>query len=217
MNSSKPQKSVAIFGGTFDPVHNGHIKIACELKKLLDVDELRLVPSLLPPHRNQPRASEQQRLTMLQLATRDTDLVIDERELQRKGTSYTVDTLRSLRGELGPDVTLVLCMGTDAFCALDSWHHWQEILTLAHIAVAKRADCDLNLNKAMSKLLTEHKVKSPEHLLQQPGGKIYLAELSQVPLSSTQVREALMAGNLSADALPLSVQQYIEEQQLYRD
>jgi len=211
-------KTVALFGGTFDPVHTGHLTIAKELKQVLNADELRLIPCAVPPHRPQPHATPTQRLAMLQLALRDNnDLTVDARELQREGPSYTVDTVNSLRQDFGEQCSLILCMGTDAFCKLDSWHQWQDLMALCHIVVAQRPDYSLALNPDLQSFLEQHQINQTEKLNSQPCGAIFLAKLSEIPVSSTAVREALGAGNLDPDALPLSVSHYIKEKHLYRD
>ncbi len=208
--------SVGMFGGTFDPVHNGHILIARELKQLLGLNEMRLVPCALPSHRPQPRATQQQRLKLLELATAGTGLSVDTRELERSGASYTIDTLQSLRAELGATCSLQLCVGTDVFCQLDHWHRWEEILGFAHIVVAQRAGHLMDVRAPLEALLAEREVNEVEALGRSPCGGIYLASVSQIPVSSTQVRQCLLEGRIGRDTLPEAVQRYIEENGLYR-
>src|SRR5262245_17411456 len=132
-------RGIGVFGGTFDPVHVAHLRMALEMREQLQLDAVRLVPSHRPPHRAAPLASAQHRLAMLQLAVAECDgLVVDDRELRRDATSYMVDTLQSLRDEAGGNIPIVLGMGADAFADLASWHRWQQLFELASIAVFGR-------------------------------------------------------------------------------
>lgn len=209
------RRSIGIFGGTFDPVHRGHIAIAQDLKQHLQLDELRLVPARVPPHRAQPQACEEDRLAMLKLATAATELSVDDRELRRNSISYTIDTLASMRSELGAACSLVLCMGHDAFAQLDGWHCWRDLLTHAHIAVASRADCDMQLNPAVEQLLAQRQTSDPAALKSTTAGFIYLAQLSQIPVSSTLVRQELASTRHCAQLHP-DVLHYIQQRGLYQ-
>ena len=129
---------IGIFGGTFDPIHYGHLRPASEIRRTLNLDALYLVPAANPPHRPSPVATPAQRLTMLELAlTEFPELQVDDRELQRGGISYTVDTLRSYRSQY-PQAALALLVGTDAFDGIETWHQWQQLPELAHIVVMQR-------------------------------------------------------------------------------
>lgn len=209
--------SIGIFGGTFDPVHQGHITLAQDLQNHLQLDEMRLVPCRLPPHRSLPSASDEDRLHMLQLAITHTALQIDEQELKREGPSYTIDTLQNLRKICGADCAIVLCMGMDAFASLDTWHKWQLIPELAHIAVVQRPGCTTVLDSAMINLLKQHETKTPADLTRQPGGKIYLTQLSQIPVSSTAIRQMLATKvRQTIPALNPDVHAFIQQKGLYR-
>jgi len=209
-------RSIGIFGGTFDPVHKGHITLAQDLKNHLHLDEMRLLPCRLPPHRALPLASDSDRLQMLRLAAANTTLEIDERELKRKGPSYTVDTLRDLRNDHGTNCAIVLCMGVDTFASLTTWHQWQNILGLAHIAVVSRADFSTPLDNQIIQLLKQHQTTVPDDLTRQPCGKIYLTQLSQIPVSSTAIRQMLAANAQQAiPALDPDVQAFIQQKGLY--
>lgn len=223
------EKTVAIFGGTFDPVHNGHLTTAAELQHALNVDEMRLLPCAVPAHRPQPIANPQQRQAMLQLAIdnnnlffSNSDYFIDNRELLRQSEngghpSYTIDTLKSLRDELGNNVSLILCMGSDAFASLPTWQDWNHLLDYAHIVVAKRPDSPAIIEPALLTLLTENRTNIAENLTSKPAGLLHQIELSQVPLSSTLLRTAFKTGKLPPNALPCAVKQYIETQGLYHE
>jgi len=133
------RRKIGIFGGTFDPIHIGHLRMALELKEQLGLDEMRLLPCHQPPHRDAPQVSSVQRVEMLRIALQDCpELQLDERELLRDKPSYTYDTLMELRAELGSEVSLVLCMGEDAFAGLPTWYRWQELIRLAHLVVIAR-------------------------------------------------------------------------------
>jgi nicotinate-nucleotide adenylyltransferase len=209
-------RSIGIFGGTFDPVHLGHITLAQDLKHHLHLDEMYLLPCRLPPHRTLPSASDTDRLRMLQLASANTSLQIDERELKRDGPSYTVDTLKELRNQYGADCTIVLCLGIDAFASLATWHQWQLIPELAHIAVAQRPDFAAAFDNTITRLLKQRETKTPADLTGQPSGKIYLTQLSQIPVSSTTIRHMLATQQRQTiPTLNPDVQLYIQQKGLY--
>ena len=154
---------------------------------------------------------------MLRLATANTPLTVDDREIKRDGVSFTIDTLQSLRSEMGKETSLVLCMGMDAFANLATWHRWEAIPSLAHIAVVQRAEYRGELNTQINQLLAQHQTKTPEDLHDQPHGKIYLTQLSQIPVSSTLVRQALAAsGSKPLSELDPNVHTFIQQQGLYR-
>ncbi|MDZ7684124.1 MAG: RsfS/YbeB/iojap family protein [Gammaproteobacteria bacterium] len=128
-----------MFGGTFDPVHFGHLRSAVEVRHILDLDTIKLTFLRTPPHRDLPGSTPQQRLDMVRLATRDVPcLEVDDREIRREGKSFMIDTLRSIRSEIGADIPLILVIGFDAFTLLDSWRDWRSLLDLAHLAVIGR-------------------------------------------------------------------------------
>jgi nicotinate-nucleotide adenylyltransferase len=205
-----------MLGGTFDPVHIGHLRSALELRERLGFDELRLVPCHRPPHRPQPGASAEQRLRMLELALAgETQLCADARELRRAGPSYTFDTLTELRAELGEHCALSLVMGADAFAGLDSWHRWRELSQLAHIVVVARPDCALPATGAVAELL--HGLRAePDALRQSTCGRIVPVALTPLPVSATAIREQVSAGRSPRYLLPDTVWSYIREHALYR-
>lgn len=136
-------RRIGILGGTFDPVHIGHLRGALEVADALALDELRLTPSARPPHRDTPQVSAQDRLAMVECAVAGVaPLVVDARELQRDKPSYTIDTLELMRAELAADAQVFLLLGWDAFCGLPTWHRWEELLQHCHILVLQRPDAD---------------------------------------------------------------------------
>lgn len=206
-------KVIGIFGGTFDPVHNGHLQMAVEAKQSLSLDEVRLIPCHQPPHRDMPTLTSLQRLHLLSLAIREYEgLVVDDRELQQDQTSYTIKTLHLLREEFGDQASLVLMMGADAFSGLDTWYQWQSLRELAHIVVMSRPDSPLPTNETLLSWMQEPDESNIVH--DQPAGGLILLTQSLLPISSTQVRAELKKGK-GSQQIPESVARYIKEQRLY--
>jgi len=209
-------KTVAIFGGTFDPIHNGHLQSALELKQQLQLDQLRLLPCHRPPHRDTPGCSSEQRLEMVRLAVAGSDLVVDDREMQRPGLSYSVNTLEQYRCELGDNTSLSWVMGTDAFAHFDSWHRWQEFLSLAHIIVINRPDAELPASGPVAELAAQHQVIDAAELRSRPCGSILFVTLQPYPISATGIRQGIAENRPIEQFLPAAVLNYIHIHQLYR-
>ena len=216
------RSAIGIFGGTFDPVHYGHLRAAMEVKDALGLAELRLVPARDPPHRGTPSATAAQRVAMLTLALEEfPQLVLDTREIERIGKSYTVDTLRELRGE-APDRPLVLVVGVDAFAGLPQWHRWREIPVLAHIAVVTRPGTrvDEALRGPLADLWQNHYREDKVQLETTPAGAIFAVAVTPQPISATAIRAALARGRVGIPQvrglLPDAVLTYIDHNQLYR-
>lgn len=217
--SVQRQAPVGIFGGTFDPIHFGHLRPALELKEQLGLERMLLVPASVPPHREQPQASAEQRLQMLQLAINaEPGLEVDQRELMRSGPSYMVDTLASLRDELGA-TPLCLCLGVDAFLGLPEWHRWEALLELAHIVVAHRPGWTLDeqsMPPVLAEVMREHTHESLEALTQGSAGAIVMQAVTQLDISATAIRDCIGNGRSARYLLPDAVWHYILEQKLYR-
>jgi len=210
------RKRIGIFGGTFDPIHIGHLRIALELKQQLQLDEMRLLPCYLPPHRPTPGASANQRVDMLEIALQDcADLQIDKRELQRDKPSYTYDTLHDLRAEVGEQTSLCLCMGMDSFATLDTWHNWDQLLQLAHILVVARPGWLLPESGAVADLLQSHRGDSTA-ITQQAAGAIVVLEQRLLPISATDIRAQIRTGNSPQFLVPDGVWNYIRRNGLYQ-
>ena len=206
-----------MLGGTFNPIHQGHLQSAKELKTVLAADELRFIPCHRPPHRQQPEVSSEQRLAMVKLAVLgEPGLLVDDRELKRDKLSYTVDTLSCLRQELGEHTALCWVMGTDAFAKIDSWHRWQSLLDYAHLVVIARPGEVLPEQGAVAQWLAQHRASSADELQQSIKGKVLLLELSPYPVSSTVIRNKLKQGESVQALLPPAVLNYIETHKLYR-
>ena len=216
--SHSRREAIGIFGGTFDPVHFGHLRPALELYEQLRLQKMLLLPCAVPPHRPEPLASSEQRLSMLHLAIeKEPRLGVDLRELKRGGTSYMVDTLHSLRNEVGRK-PLCLCLGLDAFLGLPGWHEWQELLNLAHIVVAHRPGWELDVDSIspeLQRLLAVHLHDSDVSQCDRPAGAVVLQPVSQLAISSTEIRERIAAGRSARYLMPERVWDYIQKEKLY--
>jgi len=187
-------RPLAILGGTFDPVHIGHLRVAWEASLLLDAD-VRMVPARVPPHRDQPVASPEQRVAILRAALRGQDrLVIDERELHREGPSWTIDTLIGLRSEIGESRPLVLLVGADAWTGLPTWHRWRELFAFAHIGVLTRAGSAIVESVLLQEESCARRVTDPARLRTSPAGWVIDLAVSALEVSATRIRAELAAG-----------------------
>ena len=194
-------KPLAIFGGTFDPIHLGHLCVAWEASELLDADVL-MMPAGVPPHRPPPIASGAQRLAMLQVALRgQSRLVPDGRELARDGASYTVDTLTGLRNEQG-DRPLMLLLGADAFDGLPDWHEWRRLFELAHLGVLSRPGQQAPLPEALQRELAGRRVDDAAALRGESAGRVIELAVTPMEISATRIRQLLAAGRDPRYLLP---------------
>lgn len=206
---------IGLFGGTFDPVHIGHLRGALEVAELMAFDQLRLIPSARPPHREAPQVSAADRLAMVELAVADLPpLRVDDRELRRERPSWTIDTLESLRAEVGESDQLFLMLGWDAFCGLPGWHRWEELLNHCHILVLQRPDADAEPPEELRDLLAARSVADPLSL-SGPGGQISFVWQSPLAVSATQVRQLLADGRSVRFLVPDAVLAYIHAHGLY--
>jgi len=205
-----------IYGGTFDPVHHGHLRLALEISDRLGVEYVSLVPCHIPPHRGQTRASSGQRLELLRLAVaNEPQLRIDDRELAREGASYTADTLRQLRAELGPDEPLVMVVGTDAFAGFDRWREWPQIPELAHVVIVRRPGPTLDPSGEPARLLAERSVAEVEALHGRPCGAFLELDPPLLDISATGIRERIGDGRSPRYLMPDPVWWEIRRQGLY--
>ena len=219
MNTPSPEsarKTIALFGGTFNPVHFGHLRMALELKELLGFDEMRLLPSHQPAHREEPGVTANARREMLALALENCpELLLDERELQREGPTYTVDTLEALRAELGDDVSISFCMGLDSLLGLPAWHRWERLIQLAHLVVVTRPGWQLPRDGEVAELLAAHRGEAQD-LKQRAAGSILLREQTLLPISATGIRSLIASDRSPQFLLPERVLDYIQTHQLYK-
>lgn len=210
-----PLQPIGIFGGTFDPVHVGHLRTAHELRTALGLAEVRFIPCRLPPHRPPPVAPEALRLRMLEAALAGLPgFRIDDRELTRPGPSYMVDTLASLRAEAG-DQPLCLLLGLDAFLGLPAWHRWQDILALAHIVVARRPGGPQAIAGGAGDLYREHGTERPAALAAAPAGRVLLREVTQLEISSSAIRTLVAGGGDPRFLVPDAVLELIARTHIY--
>ncbi len=207
---------IGILGGTFDPVHFGHLRIALELQEALGLQEVRMMPSRQPPHRPPPVATAKQRLAMLQAALAgQSALRADDRELHREGPSYTVDTMASLRAELG-DTPLCLILGADAFLGLESWHRWREVADGAHLIVAHRPGWTLDVSVGVGFTLRDRTIRDPAQLRTQAAGYVLPWPVTQLDISATRIRAIVAAGKSPRYLLPEEVWKLIQSEGLYQ-
>lgn len=204
------------FGGTFDPIHNGHLRMALELSEQLQFDEFSLVLCHRPPHRESPGCSDRVRAEMVDLAIADCDsLRMDDRELKRDSLSYSIDTLRQLREEYGEQVSLCWCVGMDSLVNLSSWYRWRELLDFAHLVVVARPGWDLPESGEVAQWLQQHRAE-PEVLRRKACGHVVVEPLSLLDISATDIRRRVAAGNSVQFLMPSPVWHYIQKHRLYR-
>ena len=211
---------VALLGGSFDPVHHGHVALGALFANLLQPDQLRIIPAGNPWQKGALRAPAEDRVRMLELAFAQEKLAvtIDRQEIERSSATYTIDTLRNVRAELGPDASVVFLMGADQLLHLDTWRDWRALFDLAHIGVAARPGYSL-AKAALSEAVVaelEQRQGSLAQLRNTPSGHAYLAENLAVDISSTQVRAALQRGEQANSLISPVVLDYIQQHNLYK-
>ncbi|PWQ98212.1 nicotinate-nucleotide adenylyltransferase [Leucothrix pacifica] len=213
---------IGVRGGTFDPIHIGHLRATQEVAEALSANgtadsslqRIHLIPGNIPPHRPQTLASAEQRLEMVRLATQNNDLFVpDDRELQRDGASYTVDTLRSLRKDVGNECSICLIIGMDAFLSFTTWHKWKTIITLAHLVVTSRPDYTAQPLQAWAQAL---QTENTLDLHAQPAGKLFFVETTALSISATDIRHQQAEGRSIRYLVPDAVYDYIQQKHLYR-
>ncbi|MCE0488836.1 nicotinate-nucleotide adenylyltransferase [Pantoea sp. Mb-10] len=209
----------ALFGGTFDPIHYGHLRPVEALAQQIGLTEVTLLPNNVPPHRPQPQASAAQRVAMLRCAIHDRPLFnIDTRELERETPSWTVNTLETLRAERGAKQPLGFIIGQDSLLTLAKWHRWQDLLSLCHLLVCKRPGYPAQMaSSEMQQWLEDHLAHDIQQLHAAPAGRIWLADTPLFDISATDIRARRHHGQSCADLLPARVMAYIERAGLYCD
>ena len=212
---------IGILGGTFDPIHNGHLRLAQEALEQCRLAEVRFIPAGMPPHRQLPRTSASQRLTMVRLALQGNPaFVLDERESRHTDPCYTVDTLTALRSEAGTHRPLCLLMGGDAFLQLNTWHEWKKLFGLAHTIVIQRSGRPLgnamdNANPALQQEYHSRLAPSPQVLHDAACGSILVMDMPVLEISATAIRRRIAEGKNIRYLLPDTVADYIEQEGLY--
>lgn len=207
---------IGLLGGTFDPIHYGHLRIALEIREALDLDEVRFLPCGIPPHRSVPGADAEARAGLVERATAGVPgFVLDRRELTRSGPSYTYDTLRSLRRDFGPELPFCLILGADAFAGLPAWHHAADLLGLTHIVVAHRPGESTEMAPPLAALVGGRVTARAGDLRAAPGGCVMWVDVTQLDISATAVREQLRRGRDPRFLIPDAVLEAIRTQGLY--
>jgi nicotinate-nucleotide adenylyltransferase len=212
------KQPIGVFGGTFDPIHFGHLRLAEELAVAIGLSRVLFIPAGKPPHRGAPHTAATHRLEMVRLAIAGNPrFIFDARETQRAQPSYTVDTLTDLRTELGKEQPLWLLLGSDAFLGLSSWHDWQRLFELANIAVAARPGNWLMQSEAMQEPLKGEVLKRQvaEAAAAGPAGSVLLRQMTPLEISATAIRDTLAQKGSVRYLLPDAVLGYINEHQLY--
>lgn len=216
---------IGILGGTFDPVHYGHLRPAAEVLQQLQLDQLWLMPNNIPPHKQQASASADQRLKMLQLAAAHfPQFAINAVELERATLSYSVTTLQHLR-QKHPLDSFYFIMGTDSLVTLTTWQNWQELFTLCHLVVCYRAGWQLQPDNPVYQEWQQRRQTPAQHLAAWKHGEnaavgnIIMVDVTPQPFSSSALRKAIAIDQLQScrEALPTEVLDYIVSQQLYRE
>jgi len=208
---------IGIYGGTFDPIHYGHLRTALELLQTLALAQVRFIPCANPPHRGPAMTDGDLRLRMVEAAIADEPrFAADDRELRRDGLSYTVDTLESFRAEY-PARSLCLLLGMDAFLNLPLWHRWNELLGLAHIVVAHRPGWKAPQRGTLGELLHERQTADTADLASAPSGRVYVQAVTQLEISSTDLRASIRAGFDPRFLMPDSVRNVIIETECYAE
>jgi nicotinate-nucleotide adenylyltransferase len=209
--------AIGILGGTFDPIHYGHLRLAQEVAEALSLTEVRFIPSGTPPHRARPQTSAAHRVAMVKLAIEGNPLFqLDEREVKREGLSYTYDTLAAVRREVDAAMPLVLMMGADAFLKFHTWHRWTEIVDLAHIAVATRPGATLEAldNTELAAQFAKRRADARAVRLA-PAGSMIEVPITPLAISATALRQRIAAGHSARYLTPAPVFDYIKHNSLF--
>ena len=211
---------VGIFGGTFDPVHFGHLRLAQEVAEYCGLESVRIVPAGVPPHRTPPCCGASHRMEMVKIAAAGNPLLVpDEREVLKTSPSYSVETLLDLRSELGPDKPICFMVGADAFLGFPAWHRWRELFGLAHILVAQRPGCDIRsaITGALGEEYAARSERDPAALRRFSCGRIVTIDITLLDISASMIRKCLAKGASARYLLPEGVLDYIQNHGLYRE
>lgn len=209
------KRAIGILGGSFDPVHLGHIHLAREIKYKLGLNNVLFIPCYRSAHGKLSNTTPKHRLSMLNLALEGiVDFQVNDLEIKRQNISYTVETLQSLRAEF-PDDIFCLILGMDAFNKFTTWHKWEEILTLSHLIVADRKDYWLTKNTDIIKLVQNHEISEKMSLFKSIAGKILFLNIKPLDIQSTTIRSLISQGKQFKQFLPNSVWEYIIQNNLY--
>lgn len=204
--ADKTLPAIGLLGGAFDPIHHGHLRMALDALEALHLDQVRFIPTAVPPHRADAQLAFAQRCEMVRLAiANEPRFALDALEGDRTGPSYSVDTLTTLRATY-PEHRLIWLIGTDAFAKIDHWHRWQECLEVAEFAVLHRPNNVIKDNDKTADVYPELP----------PNAKVHHININPLAISSTEIRHMLSEGRSPRYLLPAKVANYIEQQQCYR-
>jgi len=207
---------LGILGGTFDPIHHGHLRTALDVAEAVGLDEVRLIPLRHAVHRDQPETPAALRLAMVQAAIAgEPRFVADDREIRRDAPSYTLHTLESLRAERGDAEPICVLVGGDAFAEFLSWHRPHEILGLAHLIVMRRPGAEAIADAALRTFVERHRAASAAELRARPGGRVLFQPVTQLDISATDIRARLGAGRSARYLVPDAVLELIRREGLY--
>ena len=211
------RRLLGVYGGTFDPIHLGHISAASDVAQSLQLDEVRMLLSARPPHRQQPELSADNRFRLLQSALQEySQLIADDSELRRQGPSYMVDTLSALRKQRATqDSSLLLILGAEAFSSFMSWHRWDEIIKLAHIVITTRAGFSDQLGSELQEYISAFITTDKSQLKEQTHGKIYQLPVAAINISATDIRKRLKTSEPVQQLLPAKTWALIRENRFY--
>ncbi len=209
---------IGLLGGTFDPIHLAHLRLAQEAREACGLAQVRFIPSASPPHRANPGVSAAHRLRMVELAVADNPrFIADDRELLRSTPSYTIDTVATLRRDLGPNRPLCVIVGADAFALFDTWKDWRHLLDAAHVIVATRpGSTTLPAGADLRHQMLQRRTTDATALDSRPGGLLFELQITAMDVSASRIREDLAAGREPRYLLPDSLLGYIASNHLYR-
>jgi nicotinate-nucleotide adenylyltransferase len=216
MGRSVNNMSVALLGGTFNPIHFGHLNLANCLVDYLQVESVRMIPCAIPPHRKTPSVSAKQRLAMLQLAIDDHPLLTsDDLELRKSTPSYSIETVQQIRQQVGEETPLFFCIGMDSLLTIDSWHHWQQLLDYCHLAICPRPGYKLPIKGHLAEWIEQNLCDDIARVKTLAQGCLHLCKIPLKDISSTAIRDSIKCAQSIDHLTPKSVVNFITKHSLY--
>ncbi|MGB2144761.1 MAG: nicotinate-nucleotide adenylyltransferase [Porticoccaceae bacterium] len=216
MGRSVNNMSVALLGGTFNPIHFGHLNLANCLVDYLQVESMRMIPCAIPPHRETPSVSAEQRLAMLQLAIDDHPLLTsDDLELRKSTPSYSIETVQQIRQQVGEETPLFFCIGMDSLLTIDSWHQWQQLLDYCHLAICPRPGYKLPIKGHLAEWIEQNLCDDIDRIKTLAQGCLHLCKIPLKDISSTAIRDSIKCAQSIDHLTPKSVVNFITKHSLY--